>query len=504
MGAETQARPRRGPVPSRRVTDALTVTPLKPGPVSPMGRLARWHRFLRLRPFDTTTAEGRSDERYRRIAWSTALSTIVKVTGMATGLISVPLVGGYLSSDSYGIWLQMSSFVAALGPLDLGIGLGLLTVVSDAYGRDDREAARRAISTAAAMLSLIGAVVVVVFGVAYFMVPWAHVFGVHTQPAVSEAGPAAAVLIGAFALGLPLGIVGTVQMAHQTGYITSAWAIVGNLVSLVALIAIISIHGSLPLLILGMTCVGIPLALINGWFLFRRQRPWLMPRLRDIDLRAARPLLKTGSFFLVLQIAGLVAYSLDNVVIAQIMGAGAVKEYAIPTKLFVLAPTLLSFVLVPLWPAYRESMARGDAAWVRRTLRRSIILAAIVNIPSTVALVIAGPAIIQIWAPALHLQPTMLLMLGLGTWTIMNTLNGPLAMLLNGANIIGFQATCAILMAVANVTLSILLVQRIGVSGAVYGSVIAQIVFVMLPALWYVRRLLRRLAPSPSEATPAT
>jgi predicted membrane protein len=77
-------------------------------------------------------------------------------------------------------------------------------------------------------------------------------------------------------------------------------------------------------------------------------------------------------------------------------------------------------------------------------------------------------------------------------------------MLLNGANIIGFQAACAILMAVANVTISILLVQRIGVSGAIWGSVIAQVIFVILPQLWYVRRLLRRLAPDSPEAESAT
>jgi O-antigen/teichoic acid export membrane protein len=484
------------------VTDLLPDAPADSEPSSLIGRLARWRRFLRLRPFDTTTPEGRSDERYRRIAWSSALSAIGRFVGLATGLVSVPLVGGYLGGDRYGMWLQISGFVAALGPLDLGIGLGLLTVVSDAYGRDDKEAARRAISTAAAMLSLIGALILLVFGLVYFAVPWAGVFAAKTPLGVSEAGPTAAVLIGAFALGLPLGIVGTVQVAHQSGYISNAWAIVGNLGSFVALVAIVALHGSLPILMLAMTCVGIPVAVLNGWFLFRRQRPWLMPRLRDVDLSVARPLLKTGSFFLVLQFAGLVAYSLDNTVIAHIMGNPAVQEYAVPTKLFVLAPTLLSYVLVPLWPAYRESMARGDTAWVKRTLRRSIILAALVNIPSTLVLVITGPFLIQIWAPALHLQPTMLLMVGLGTWTIMNTLNGPFAMLLNGANVVGFQAVSAILMAVANVSISIFLVYHIGVSGAVWGSVIAQLVFVLIPELWYVRRLLRRLPSGPSETTP--
>ena len=484
------------------MTDLAPVAPLDPAGSSLARRFNRYRRLLRVKPFDTSTPEGRSSERYRRIAWSTALSTLARVTGLATSFITVPLVVGYLGKEQYGMWLTMSSLVAALGPLDLGIGLGLLTVVSDAYGRDDREAARRAISTAAAMLTTIATLAVVVFGIAYFFIPWARVFNVTSPTAISEAGPAAAVLFTAFALGMPLGIVAQVQLAHQSGYISSAWAILGNLGSFLALLTIIVLHGSLPVLIAALTGMGLITALLNGLFLFRRQRPYLMPRLHDIDLRVARPLLKTGSLFIVLQLAALATYQLDNFVIAQILGAEAVPEYAIPSKLFFLVPTLLSFVLVPLWPAYRESMARGDPAWVKRTLRRSIVLAAAVNIPSTMVLLVAGPFLLHLWVgDAIH--PTMLLLFGLGTWTIMNTLNGPFAMLLNGANVIGFQAACAILMAIANVTISIFLVQRIGVSGAVYGSVISQFFCILLPELWYVRRLLRRLSITPAEAQPA-
>jgi O-antigen/teichoic acid export membrane protein len=483
------------------MTDLPSATPLLPGRSSLVATFLRYRRLLRIRAFDTTTLQGQSDERYRRIAWSTALAMVARFVGIATSIITVPLVVGYLGNERYGMWLTMSSLVATLGPMDLGIGLGLLTVVSDANGRNDREAARRAISTAIAMLSMIAALAVVVFCVAYFLIPWAGVFKVSSPTAVSEAAPAAAVLLGAFALGLPLGIVGEVQLAYQSGYISSAWAIVGNLGSFVALIAIIMLHGSLPLLVLALTFVGLVTAALNGWFLFRRQRPWLMPRLRDVDLRAGRALLKTGAFFIVLQLAGMAAYGIDNIVISQILGSSAVPEYAIPVKIFTLAPTLLSFALMPLWPAYRESMARGDAAWVKRTLRRSILLAAAFNIPSSLILIVAGPFLLHLWVgSAIH--PTLILLVGLGTWTIMNTLNGPFAMLLNGANIIGFQAVCSILMAIANVTISIILVQHIGVSGAVWGSVIAQFVFILLPSLWYVRRLLKRLNPIGAEATP--
>jgi O-antigen/teichoic acid export membrane protein len=464
--------------------------------------MMRWRRFLRVRAFETTTLEGRSAERYRRIAWSTVLAAVARLVGIATSFISVPLVIGYLGSERYGMWITMTSLVAALGPLDLGIGLGLLTVISDAHGRDDRATARRAIATAALMLTLIGVVAAVVFALAYPAIPWARIFNVVSPTAVAEAGPASAVLFAAFALGLPLGMIGQIQLAYQSGYISSAWAIAGNVGSLIALIAVISLRGSLPFLVVALTGVGLVAAALNGWFLLRRQRPWLMPRRHDVDLSTVRPLLKTGTLFVVLQLAGLAGYQLDNLVIAQILGASKVQEYAVPAKLFILAPTLLSFALTPLWPAYRESLARGDAAWVRRTLRRSIILAAAINIPSTLALVILGPWLLQVWVGA-AVHPTLLLLVGLGAWTILNTLNGPFAMLLNGANVIAFQAVCAVTMAFANVTISILLVQRIGVSGAVYGSVIAQVLFVLLPQVWYVWRLMGRLVrTSAGSASP--
>lgn len=464
----------------------------------PSGRLWSRLRYLRLLPFDMSTPEGRSAERYRRIAWSTLLAGVAKLISMGTGLISVPLVIGYLGSERYGMWVTMSSLVAALGPLDLGIGLGLLTILSDADGRGDHVTARRAVATSLAMLLTIAVAVLLAFVAAYAFIPWQQVFNVSTAAAAGEAGPASAVLVTAFALGLPLGIIGLIQLAHQSNYISSAWGIAGNLASLAAIVAVIQVHAALPVLVIALTGLSLLFALMNGAVLFGRQRPWLRPRRRDVDVKLMRPLLRVGGLFMILQIAGLAGYQLDNFVIAQIKGAGSVAEYSIPLKLFSLAPTLLSFALTPLWPAYRESLARGDWAWISRALRRSLLLAAAVNIPSALFLIFAGPWVLHLWVgDAVH--PTFILMLGLGLWVAMNTVNGPLAMLLNGANAIGFQAACAILMAVANVTISIVLVYHIGVSGAVWGSVIAQALFVLLPSLWYVPRLLSRLRRTASQ-----
>jgi len=468
-----------------------------------LGRIARWRRLLQLRPFDVSTAEGRSAERYRRIAWSTASSVLAKGIAIAASFIAVPLVLGYLGAERYGMWLTISSLIAVLGPLDLGIGYGLMQTVSEANGHDDREAARRAVSTAVVLLLAIALLIAIVAFVTYPAVPWARLFNVSSADASREAGPAAGMLIALFVIGFPLGVVGVIQSALQSGYMTSLWSIVGSIAGLAALLLAIGARGGLPILILALSGAGLLAAAFNGLVLFRWQRRWLVPRLRNFRVAAAGSLLRVGVLFVVLQLAGLAAYQLDNFVIAQILGAPAVQQYALPVKLFTLAPTLVSFALIPLWPAYREAISRGDADWVGRTLSRSIRLALLINVPAAIALIIAGPTLLHVWVGG-AVSPSLTLLIGLAVWNIMNSLSGPLAMLLNGANVIAFQAVLAVLMAACNVAVSIFLVARIGVSGAIYGSIVAQALFGLLPLAWYVPRLLARIRLSPGAAARPT
>lgn len=468
----------------------------------PSGTAApRWWQHLQLRPFDTSTAEGRSAERYRRIAWSSALGATARAVAMAVSFIAVPLLVSYLGVERYGMWLTIGSLVAVLGPLDLGIGYGLLTTVAEAHGQDDRARARKAVSTALLLISLIALVAGAALLLLGPLIPWADLFNVSSALAMEEAAPTAYVLLGLFIIGLPLGIVGTVQSAYQSSYVASLWGIAASAASLVALVAAIAHGAGLPMVVLALVGTGVLAAFLNGVVLFGWQRPWLRPRFRDFDARTGRTLLRLGLLFVVLQLAGLAAYQLDNLVIAQIMGAEAVPQYAIPLKLFIVAPTIVSFALAPLWPAYREALARGDHAWVRLTLKRSIWWALLINVPVSLILVVTGPAILRVWVGP-EITTTLMLLAGLAAWTIMNSFVGPLAMFLNGANAVAFQAACAVVMAIANVIISVLLVQRIGVAGAVYGSLIAQLLFVLIPSAFYVPRLLARMGRTPTASKP--
>src|SRR5215213_8385074 len=121
----------------------------------------------RLRPFDTSSREGRSRERYRRAALTSLSSMAANGISFLAKLAVVPLTLGYLGTERYGLWVTISSLAAMLALADLGTGNGLLTAISEAHGKDDREEARRYVSSAFFMLSGIALSLAALFAVIY-------------------------------------------------------------------------------------------------------------------------------------------------------------------------------------------------------------------------------------------------------------------------------------------------------------------------------------------------
>ena len=417
-----------------------------------------------------------------------------RAVSIAMSLLAVPLTVHYLGTEQYGLWVTITSVVALLGFADLGLSNGLMNAVSDADGRGDRDAARGYVSSAVAMLIGVGLVLGVAFALIYPLVPWAEVFNVDSVSASEVAGAALAVFVAITLASLPLGVVSTIQLGYQEGYRNAAWQAAGSVFSLVGLVIAVATEAPLPWLVLAIGSGPLLATILNGGGLLRR-RPWLTPRRRLVNTSSARSLLRLGLLFLVLQLAYVVAYGTDNIVIAQILGAEAVTAYAIPMKLFMTIPMLLGFGLLPLWPAYREALTRRDLSWARRTLVRSLQITAAVSIPLSLLLVLLGRPIIEAWVGG-DVVPTTMLLVALGLWTVVYSTSVAIAMFLNGANVIAFQVVLAISMMAANLVLSIALTHLLGISGPAWGSTIAVVTCVLVPSTWYLRRLLRTLGSS--------
>lgn len=445
---------------------------------------------FRLSPFDTSTPEGRARERHRRVALTAALSAVSKGAAIATGLIAVPLTIHYLGVERYGLWMTVSSLITMFAFADLGIGNGLVSEVARTQGLGNSRGAAEAVSSAFVVLGLVSVVGVPVFAVLYFQVDWPGLFNVSSAIAVREAGPALAVFVGCFLISVPLGIIQRVQMGCQEGYIAGAWATVGQIGSLAAVIAAIRYEGGLPTLILAMSGVPILATAASAVLLFARQHPELRPRWALVSSRTATRIIKTGGWFFLIQVIVAFHYSADSLIIAHLLGPAEVSRYAVAMKLAVVVPTIVGMWLVPLWPAVSEAAARNDWHWIRRTFNRTFLVSIVVVAGSALGLVLFGDAIVSAWVgPGIVLG--LGLLSGFGLFMLASAMSGPVAMFMNGMGIIRVQVVTSLLMAVVSLWARIHFAPVYGITGVIMSNALTQILLVSLPSWWILWRVMQ-------------
>jgi O-antigen/teichoic acid export membrane protein len=300
-------------------------------------------------------------------------------------------------------------------------------------------------------------------------------------------------------IGLPVGIAPRIRSGYQEGWANGIWDSVASVVSLVALVIAIAVGASLTWLVLALGGGVLVSSLLNGASIVH-SRPWLRPRVRDVTRGAAGRMLRLGVLFFIVQVAGVAAVQTDNIVIARLLGAESVAQYAIPMRLFLFVPLVSNLVVTPLWPAYREALMRRDSTWVTRTVRRSLLGAGAWGLLVSTLLVLLGGPIVRTWAGG-DISPDGVLLLALGAFSVLLCVGQALAVFLNAANVVGFQAICLSVMVAVNLALSIVLTNLIGISGPAWGSAISLGLVVVVPYAVYVRSSMARLSRSSEVAS---
>ena len=113
---------------------------------------------------------------------------------------------------------------------------------------------------------------------------------------------------------------------------------------------------------------------------------------------------------------------------------------------------------------------------------------------------LTGAFVLRVWVGPQVVAP-MGLLVGMAVWAVLSNSFNAVAMLLNGASVIGFQVATALTMSVTSLGASIVLANVFGVSGIVWGTVLAYLLCTALPTALYLPGLLRQLQarPVPSQ-----
>jgi len=429
----------------------------------------------------------RSDARLRSIFKGSTSSIGQKFCALLISAVSLPLTVRYLGPQQYGIWVTISSIVVMLSVMDLGIASTLTNMISRSFARDDRVAAQRYYATAYWISTGIAGVLGVAAALLWPHFPWGSLFKT-TDPTLShEISLCIAIALTFFLLSLPLNLVNRVLSGYQQTQITNYFNLLSNIMGLVAILVVIRVHGSLVMLMLMYSASLMAGTLIlNLWVNFW-DRPWLLPKPTAVDLTAIRSLLGSGMGFFLLQIAGLIVFNSDNLVISHFMGAADVVPYSVTWRLAGYASVLQAAIFPSLWPAYAEAYERGEYTWVRKAFWTGSRLALGAVAVAVVVLVLVGRPLIR-WYVGPPAVPSEVLLIAICCWTLLSTGMDLEACFLAAINRVRLQGTLAIVAAGLNLWLSIFLVKRIGSLGVVLGTILSYVVTLIVPQTWIVWR----------------
>jgi O-antigen/teichoic acid export membrane protein len=445
------------------------------------------------------TAEIRSQERGKKIlktAWS---GMIARVISIVSALLMIPLTVSYLGHEQYGIWVAVSSLIIMLGFMDGGAGNAVINMVAYSCGSQNSDLPK-IISTAIFSLAAVACVGILLFFAVFPFVPWGKLFGVNNAHSIHDLEWVIITTTLFFFIGIVTTLIAKIQRGFQEGNFDNFWSSIGVLLNLLFVYLAIKTQGTLPMLVMASLSGTLLAYLASNVHYFGWHRTDLIPKLSQFDRTKAQELFSVGGLFFVLQIASGIQAQSDNILISNLLGPAAVTSYAVCMKLFMMVPTLSGFLFTPLWPAYREAIANGDMQWVRKIFIKSLRLALLISIPSAFILMLFGDTIIEYWVGP-NAIPSTSLLVGCGLWLIILTIITALAVFLNGLNMIKVQLIFVLCAATANVLCSIWLIQKMGAVGAVWGSVIANIFFILVPFFFIVKKVLSNMDIPPFDAS---
>ena len=296
-------------------------------------------------------------------------SVLVKIGNVSLSFVLVRITLELLKEEKYGIWTAISSLVTFASFFDIGLGNGLRNRLSEAVAKGDKATGRAYVSTAYLLFACIQAGFLALAAVLVYTVNWNYILNVRLSN--SYVSLLVLVTLSGFCIKILLDAVSSVLLALQKTALSNLIYFIVNL-GLVLGIGTLALGGYNNLLSVSIMTAIVPVAIILGFSLYyyRTQLRDYAPSFKAVDFSTRQKLMNLGLKFFIIQIAGVVIFSTDNVIISKLFGPKAVTEYSVVFRYYNAVSSLFTVIISPFWSAFTEAYAKNDLAWVQSAYRR--------------------------------------------------------------------------------------------------------------------------------------
>jgi O-antigen/teichoic acid export membrane protein len=413
-------------------------------------------------------------------AWrNTFISALAKGGGMVISLLLVPVTIDYLSVETYGIWLTISSVLSIISLLDIGLGNGLRNKFSEAVSQNDHKLARSYVSTSYVLFSAIQLILLLLFALLIYNIPLLKSIGNGIDSHQLQA--VALITVTAISIKLVLDNVSTVLIALQQVGLANLLSLSGNALVLIGTYWLAS-FGKGSLVYLAAVTVSCPLVVlaVSSLLLYRGRLKAYRPALAYVKKEHIGRLISLGYRFFFIQIAVVILFYSDNLIITRMFGTAEVTVYTIAFRYFNIISAAFAIVISPYWPAFTEAYVKQDMHWVKATYRR------LQRLWVLLLLTVSGMVVFSGWFYKFWLTDRVdvpfTLSLCMGLLVLTTCWNNITSTLLNGIGKIQMQLYYSLGSAVVNIPLSVFFARtmKMGTAGVALATAVSLLIGTVL------------------------
>jgi O-antigen/teichoic acid export membrane protein len=428
----------------------------------------------------------RDAEIRRRVVLSTTTNVLGTGFRLLVWLFLTPFILGLLGPVAYGVWVVVGSLAAYGALLDLGLTPALVKYVAEHIARDDIAEVNRVVGTA---LWLYVGQGLMAFGLAVLIAPFVPAF-LSVPPGQAETTSTVVVLTGlSLGIGIPASAAPSILMGLQRYDLVNGIYAMSTLIGAGVTVVVLYAGGGL----IGMVAATIPvliLTTLTNVFAIHRVRPDLAPAVHRADRRRFRSILTYSSSAFAYQVSGVLQSKSDEVIVGRFLAVALVTPYSIGRRVSELVPLFTQQFMKVLLPLASQLHAEGDTARLQGMYLTGTRLAMALSFPIGMTVIVLAEPFIRAWVGPAFLSAvpitivlTVSSMVGLTQW--------PAGAIFQGMAHHRPLAIGALLTGIANIVLSVVLVQRIGLIGVAVGTLVPTALESLLFVLPYSTRRLQ-------------
>ena len=412
-----------------------------------------------------------------------SLSTIVRnvtsgwasiIVGIAISFVLAPLTVRTLGDLHYGVWTLLMQLTGYLWLFDFGVRESVIKYVAEYNASGDHERVNTTVNTAISMYSVVSLATLVFAVVLAIALPYA--FNIPAE--ASTTARLTALLVGAtvaqaFVFNVFIGVVAGLQKF----YLLSRLGMLFTIIRGVAAYALLtSGHG-----IVALAFLQFSLTLIQNLCIYKitlGELPYLSLRPAWPKREEAVKLLNYGKYVLISNVGDKIVFATDSVIVGIFLPVSALTYYAIGGSLIEQFRSFITSMASIINPLSSNLEARKEARSLALVLIMGARAAMLLGLPLCIGFFLLGEQFINIWMGPEYGRPAGQILailavghlIGLPYYTISGVLYG-----LGRHHVVAYSRIGE---GAANLTMSIVLVQKLGLIGVAIGTVIPHIVVV--------------------------